>query len=648
MNLSPLPIQKFFDNAGNPLNGGLLFTYVATTTTKLATYQDQAGALNANPVKLDFRGEANVWLDPTLTYKFVLAPEGDTDPPTRPIWSVDNIRAGISLADLTQQIIGGILYPRTANEAARSVTPINYWYPVGYVPRYMTASQLADFLAGTASINQTTAIQSAINSVSSDPIVIGTTTYTGGDVYFPRGKYLTTKSALDIHVIGLTFQGDGSRNWQDYKLPPTSIIFDGTGSTSADFGINFPSDNSCRDFCARDISFEYNNSFAGDLVYGGAPGMCFERCSFGSTSISGGVGVRPVTANSLVRFFNGHHYRFIDCSFTDAQWGIIIDNALAPNCNGWMIHGCSFYDFAAGFINTTDGGASGVSIIACDFDPINLPNPTNGVVLVGVGFVVEGCNFAGSNTTNCPTASYLSVNGDGAVIGNNFNFQPTPGAGVAAVLAIGGNIQVSNNRFNCTQGLIASGACNITGNGNNYQHLGAGATDVAVLLNQNSASYSDIGPDTVGAGFLNSYSLTGSSTIGGFINYSPDVDASTGGPIFQNVLADGIRIRPINPKYDTTTTGTLTVKQTGQTFSASGATYTLPASTLVARGIYYRIIKFTAGTVVINAGAGTNLYDGAAKASLTNSTAGEIGVSITIEFVDSTHAVVIAKTGTWA
>lgn len=138
MNLSPLPIQKFFDSNGNPLAGGLLFTYTAGTTTKVATAKDQAGTLNTNPIQLDYRGEANVWLDPTLTYKFTLAPAGDTDPPTKPIWTVDNIAAGITYPSLTQQIIGQILYPRNAAEQAAGVTIVQSWYPYGIVDRYKT------------------------------------------------------------------------------------------------------------------------------------------------------------------------------------------------------------------------------------------------------------------------------------------------------------------------------------------------------------------------------------------------------------------------------------------------------------------------------------------------------------------------------
>ncbi len=129
MNLSPLPIQKFFDSNGAPLVGGRLFTYVVGTSTKIATYKDQAGTLNANPVPLDYRGEANVWLDQTLVYKFVLAPPGVDDPPTQPIWTVDNISAAVTYASLTAMIIGQILWPRNSAEIAAGVTPTNYGYP---------------------------------------------------------------------------------------------------------------------------------------------------------------------------------------------------------------------------------------------------------------------------------------------------------------------------------------------------------------------------------------------------------------------------------------------------------------------------------------------------------------------------------------
>jgi hypothetical protein len=99
MNLAPLPIQKFFDNNGNPLSGGLLFTYVSGTSTKIASYTNSAGTLNTNPIVLDFRGECRLWIDPTLSYTFVLAPANDTDPPGNAFWTVDDITAGPAQQD---------------------------------------------------------------------------------------------------------------------------------------------------------------------------------------------------------------------------------------------------------------------------------------------------------------------------------------------------------------------------------------------------------------------------------------------------------------------------------------------------------------------------------------------------------------------
>jgi hypothetical protein len=109
MNLSPLPIQKFFGNNGRPLAGGLLFTYEAGTSTKVATYTDASGSIqNTNPIVLDFRGECRLWLDPKQSYKIVLSPPGDTDPPTRPIWTVDDITVAPQAFDNAADDIGTV------------------------------------------------------------------------------------------------------------------------------------------------------------------------------------------------------------------------------------------------------------------------------------------------------------------------------------------------------------------------------------------------------------------------------------------------------------------------------------------------------------------------------------------------------------
>lgn len=85
--LSPLPVQRFFDNNNNPLVGGQLYTYIAGTSTLQATYTDSTGGTpNTNPVVLNSRGEANVWMTVGQSYKFVLQ-----DASSNIIWTVDNI-----------------------------------------------------------------------------------------------------------------------------------------------------------------------------------------------------------------------------------------------------------------------------------------------------------------------------------------------------------------------------------------------------------------------------------------------------------------------------------------------------------------------------------------------------------------------------
>jgi hypothetical protein len=210
MNLSPLPIQKFFDNNGAPLVGGQLFTYIAGTTTKIATYKDSSGGpTNTNPIVLDFRGEANVWLDQTLTYKFVLAPVGDTDPPTRPIWTVDNISAAVTYASLSQQILGQILYPRTGAEIAAGITPTNYFYPPGEVDRY-----------GTNTTPGTTDMTAAFNSA----FLLAKTS--GLDVTYGRTwPYLLTGPVNATCAAGTSNYGYAVRNIGQKSAATTTAPF---------------------------------------------------------------------------------------------------------------------------------------------------------------------------------------------------------------------------------------------------------------------------------------------------------------------------------------------------------------------------------------------------------------------------------------
>ena len=94
--LSPTPKLQFFDLNGAPLSGGLLYTYAAGTTTPLASYTDSTGLIaNTNPIVLDSRGEANVWLSGAI-YKFALYTSVGVL-----IWTVDNINGSTFASNAT-------------------------------------------------------------------------------------------------------------------------------------------------------------------------------------------------------------------------------------------------------------------------------------------------------------------------------------------------------------------------------------------------------------------------------------------------------------------------------------------------------------------------------------------------------------------
>jgi len=99
MGLLPYIRPKYLDDNSVLANGYQLFFYIAGTATKQNTFTDSGlGTPNPNPIILNARGEPDnagspidIYLTPGLSYKVVLATDTDTDPPTSPVWSVDNV-----------------------------------------------------------------------------------------------------------------------------------------------------------------------------------------------------------------------------------------------------------------------------------------------------------------------------------------------------------------------------------------------------------------------------------------------------------------------------------------------------------------------------------------------------------------------------
>lgn len=76
--IAPQLFRQFFDDNGDVLAYGLVYSYEAGTTTPKVTYTDSTEATaNPNPIELDENGRAAIWLD-TGAYKFVLHDSTDT------------------------------------------------------------------------------------------------------------------------------------------------------------------------------------------------------------------------------------------------------------------------------------------------------------------------------------------------------------------------------------------------------------------------------------------------------------------------------------------------------------------------------------------------------------------------------------------
>ena len=161
--LSPLPKMQFFSTTGTPLVGGKLYSYAAGTTTPLATYTSQSGATaNTNPVILDSRGEASVWLA-SAAYKLKLTTADDVE-----IWTVDNISSGDTFG--TSQLLSSVSGTDTITATVTSPNFTAY-----------AAGQAFNFVA--AGTNTTSSVTLNLNGLGARSVTkTGTTALSVGDI----------------------------------------------------------------------------------------------------------------------------------------------------------------------------------------------------------------------------------------------------------------------------------------------------------------------------------------------------------------------------------------------------------------------------------------------------------------------------------
>jgi hypothetical protein len=232
VNLSPVGgvAAQFFDNDGNVLSGGKIYTYTAGSSTPAVTYTTAAGVIqHSNPIILNSAGRVptgEIWLTDGITYKFVINNANDVL-----IGTYDNI-VGINsnfLNFLAEQEI----QTATANQTVFTLTTTQYQ------PNTNTLSVFVD------GVNQYgPGAQYSYIETSSTVITFNNGLHVGASVKFTTTQALgggTTSSALVIYqpagtgAVTTTVQAK-LRQWVsviDYGADPTGVIESTTAFTNA-------------------------------------------------------------------------------------------------------------------------------------------------------------------------------------------------------------------------------------------------------------------------------------------------------------------------------------------------------------------------------------------------------------------------------
>lgn len=190
MSVNPSPIggfaAQFFDNNGQPLSGGKIYTYAAGTTTPQATYTSALGITpHANPIVLDSAGRVpggEIWLTDSLIYKFVI----ETSLAVL-IGTYDNI-TGVN-SNFVNYTVQEEVITATAGQTVFNLSTINY------TPG---TNSLSVYIDG---VNQY--VGDSYLETDSNTVTFTSGLHVGAEVKFTTAVQITT-GAIDANTVGYT------------------------------------------------------------------------------------------------------------------------------------------------------------------------------------------------------------------------------------------------------------------------------------------------------------------------------------------------------------------------------------------------------------------------------------------------------------
>jgi hypothetical protein len=165
---------QLFDDNGDPLTGGKVYTYAAGTTTPLATYTTSTGAVaNTNPIILDAAGRTpnEIWLTAGTLYKFIVQTSAsvlvgtyDGLPAINDPYSINSLLSGVTGTNAIAAVATPSLTAYAAGAtyafiAANSNTAASTLSIDGLAAKSITKNGSATLTAGDIQIGKLTWVQ---------------------------------------------------------------------------------------------------------------------------------------------------------------------------------------------------------------------------------------------------------------------------------------------------------------------------------------------------------------------------------------------------------------------------------------------------------------------------------------------------------